>query len=241
MRITKLFLTSLLLCNLMTPAIAQQDSRGSRSKARNRAQSLNRPPIINLLAASSPTVIIPCPRWIAGAWVEQRLTLNLATDASDPDGDTLLYRYSVTGGKTIGEGSNVSWDLTSVASGSYEAAVTVSDQHGGATSSSIKVSALLPTCCLPPCAVVSVSCLDEVEEAQSVTFTANISGGEPTVEPFPNWSVSAGKIIKGQGTYTIEVDTTGLGGEHIEITFEVSGYLPECTNKASCMVQVKKR
>jgi len=50
--------------------------------------------------------------------------------ATDPDGDTLLYTYSTTGGRINGEGPKASWDLSSVASGTYTLTVEVDDGCG---------------------------------------------------------------------------------------------------------------
>ena len=186
MRITKLLLTSLLLCSFMIPAITaqQQNSRGDRSKARNRSQSSsNRPPVIKSLTTSSSSMIIPCPRWTARGWIIESIVFKLTTDASDPDGDTLSYQYLVTDGQITDEGPNVSWDLTNMAPGFYEVKVIVSDQRGGITSSSLSVTLFQPICCLPPCGTIYVDCPSEVEEGQSVTLVANISGGEPNIVP----------------------------------------------------------
>jgi hypothetical protein len=66
------------------------------------------------------------------------------------------------------------------------------------------------------CPQITVSCpTDLVKAGDSVTFSANVSGGDPKVTPTYNWSVSAGTITSGQGTPSITVDTAGLGGESI--------------------------
>ncbi len=44
-----------------------------------------------------------------------------------------------------------------------------------------------------------------------------------------NWSVSAGTITSGQGTSTITVDTTGLGGQSVTATVSIGGADPSCT------------
>jgi hypothetical protein len=242
MTITKLFLTSLFICNVMIPAIDQHQDRGAdRSQVRNRAHSINKPPVISSIVPSSTSVTIQCPKWFAGAWSAESVTVDLTTSALDPDGDSLLYTYVVTGGQINGEGSQVRWDLTGVEPGPYEATVTVNDQRGGVTTSSIKVAAQSLNCCFGTCAAINVSCPDDTEDGRPIVIAASVSGGDSSLEPIPNWTVSAGKIIKGQGTYTIEVDTTGLDGQEIEATFEVGGFPPECSNKASCKIQVRKK
>jgi hypothetical protein len=168
-------------------------------------------------------------------------TLDLATEASDPDLDTLSYQYSVRVGQIIGLGSKVKWDLTGVEPGSYEVTVLVSDKDNGSALRAINVSLYLPGCCLPPCAALTISGPDEVEEGQSITFTASLAGGEPTVEPTYKWSVSAGTILKGQGTAIIEVDISGHAGQQVTVTLDVGGYPPECQSTTALQVQVRKK
>lgn len=55
--------------------------------------------------------------------------VNLQANASDPDGDTLLYTYSSSAGRIIGEGSSATWDLGGVAPGVYTASVEVDDGY----------------------------------------------------------------------------------------------------------------
>lgn len=238
----KLFLTTLLVLSLILPTTAQQGGRRVCRKAKTSARSLdNQPPIIKSLITSSATITIPCPRWVEGSYSVGKLRLGVATEASDPDGDSLSYQYFVTGGQIIGKGAKVDWDLTGVKSGAYEVKVQVSDPHGAIVSESSGVSVLSPIHCPAPCASISVSCPDDVEEKKAITFTANVSGGEPTVKPTYNWTVSAGTIINGQGTESIEVDTTGLTEQVVTATLEVGGYPAECGSKASCQVRIRKK
>jgi len=52
--------------------------------------------------------------------------------------------------------------------------------------------------------------------------------------------VSAGSISSGQGTSTITVDTTGLGGQSVTATVELGGLDPSCSRTASCTTQIGK-
>lgn len=237
---TRFLLTLLVLSSLLP--ITQQGGCSFRGKPKSRIQSLgNRPPIIKSLIPSSSTITVPCPRWVAGAYSVNSLTLAVETEAFDPDGDSLKYQYFVTGGKIVGEGAKVNWNLTGIDPGSYEVKVRVDDQRGGSASKTTSVSVLSNVHCPLPCANVTVSCPNDVEQNKSVRFTATISGGEPTVEPTYKWTVSAGTIINGQGTHNIEVDITGLADQQVTATLEVGGYPPECLSKASCGVQVRKK
>lgn len=170
-----------------------------------------------------------------------RLSLAITTKALDPDKDKLSYRYWVEGGRIIGKGAEVSWELTGVKPGFYGGKVQVSDGRGGNATESFKIEVLSMGMCPVPCAHVSISCPDEVEEKQSITFEANVSGGEPTVKPIYQWTVSAGTIISGQGTPTIMVETTGLAGQQVTAILELGGYPPECDGAESSQVRVRKQ
>ncbi len=66
-------------------------------------------------------------------------TVQLATTAIDPDGDPLVYSYTVTAGHIVGKGANVSWDLYGVAPGTYTVVVHVDDGSGHQVSASTSV------------------------------------------------------------------------------------------------------
>jgi hypothetical protein len=59
--------------------------------------------------------------------------------ASDPDGDTLTYSWSTTGGAITGTGNSVSWEAPA-AEGTYTISVAVSDGHGGTASDSCEIT-----------------------------------------------------------------------------------------------------
>ena len=95
----------------------------------------------------------------------------------------------------------------------------------------------------PPqqCPSITVSCPDSAEEPQEPTYTANVSGGDPNVTPTFNWTVSAGMISSGQGTSSIRVETTGVGGQSITATVDVGGFPRECRTSNSCTIMVTKK
>ncbi len=168
--------------------------------------------------------------------------VQLTANATDPDNDTLLYTWSVTGGRLSGEGRSVTWDLSGVATGTYTASVEVNDGNQHMVSGSTTVSVTeCPNCVTPPppCPQIAVSCPDAVDVGQPITFTASVGGGAEGMSPTYNWSVSAGTITSGQGTSTITVDTAGLGGQSVTATVSVGGADPSCTNTASCTSAVR--
>ncbi len=91
------------------------------------------------------------------------------------------------------------------------------------------------------CPVVKVSCPDSVQVGADLTFTADVSGGPSDITPTFNWAVSAGSIKSGQGTSTIEVDTTGIGGQTVTATVDVGGFARECSTSSSCTTSVEEK
>src|SRR6185369_9539769 len=73
------------------------------------------------IAASMTTITLPCrPGYHSRSGscpAAATTSVSLTTTASDPDGDTLLYSYNVTGGRISGDGANVSWDLSGMGPG----------------------------------------------------------------------------------------------------------------------------
>lgn len=70
--------------------------------------------------------------------------------------------------------------------------------------------------------------------SQRASFSAVLAGSDPRFSPIFKWSVSAGTIISGQGTYAIEVDPGNAGGKPITVTLEVGGDIPEGCPKVVC-------
>ncbi|MBP7415582.1 MAG: DUF6438 domain-containing protein [Pyrinomonadaceae bacterium] len=56
--------------------------------------------------------------------------IRVKTIAADPDNDPLVYIYSVSGGKIIGKGLDVIWDLSDVRVGTYSITAAVDDGCG---------------------------------------------------------------------------------------------------------------
>ena len=234
----KLLLTILIVFGLGVSICAQQEG-GVKTTSKKRSLG-NRPPIVKSFVPSRPSITIPCPRWIRGSYAFDKLIIDLSTEAFDPDLNQLRYQYFVSGGKIKGRGSKVSWELTGVDPGSYVAKVQVRDGHGGEARAFISVSLLTLIHCPVPCANISISCPDEVNEGKPINCTANLSGGEPTVNPVYKWLVSAGTITKGQGTSSIEVDMTGVEAQQVLASLEVGGYPPECQDRSTRQVQIRR-
>lgn len=193
-----------------------------------------RPPTVSLEADTQ--VVTVCPE-DQGSFPTR---IRLRARASSPDGNPLRYNWSSTGGRIEGEGPDVVWNLTDARPGTYRARIEVeSGPSGDPLCEAFTELPVIVRACPPPrpfCPNISIYCPDTVSAGQPVTFTANLSGGTSNVNPTYRWAVSAGTITSGQGTTSITVDTTGLGGRAITARVEVVGYELDCS--ASCTTQV---
>jgi hypothetical protein len=83
------------------------------------------------------------------------------------------------------------------------------------------------------CPLITVSCPSSFKPGEVIIFQADIVGGNPNVVPQYNWTISAGRIIEGQGTSSIKVDTAGFG-RAFTATVRVAGFENSCPVTASC-------
>ncbi len=162
----------------------------------------------------------------------------LSTSASDPDGDTLLYSWSTTGGKIRGEGANTSFDTTGLAPGEYTITVQVDDGCGCVAfdSKTIRVTSCPPlTVCFGSNLSVSA---DKAKADAGEKFrltTTGVSGGRNFGAVDYRWSTSAGTIsVNGQSA---TLDTTGVTpGTTIEITVKATSEAGSCSASGSTRV-----
>ena len=221
---------------LVTAAFVYTSTRASQKNKQPAAAPApqNQPPTITLDADTQ--VVTLCPD--AESMSNPRVRLK-ATGVS-PEGKPLRYRWEVSGGRVEGDGTDVVWDLSGAPPGVYNAAVTAeSGPVDNPLCTAFTSTKVVVRTCPPPrpvCPNVTMSCPDVQQAGAPITFTASISGGTAGVTPVYNWKVSAGKILSGQGTQTITVDTSGLAGQPISATVEVEGYSLEC--HASCQSSV---
>ena len=91
------------------------------------------------------------------------------------------------------------------------------------------------------CPKVEISSPSEVDAGQSITFSVSVTGGDRDTTPTFNWTVSAGTISSGQGTSTITVDTTNVGGQSSTATVNIGGYDRECKTSQSGTTAIKPK
>lgn len=170
--------------------------------------------------------------------------VKLSARATGPHANALLYTYSTTGGRVEGGGPEVTLDLTGVAPGTYKVTVAVDDGNGGTTTDAVNITVDRCTCpiTLAPgigddCPTVTVSCQDTTAPDRPVTFTADISGGDPDVTPTFKWSVPGFQIASGQGDSQMTVEPPTQVGK-VRATVKVGGYERSCSMTASCTTNI---
>ncbi len=195
---------------------------------------LNEPPIVTL-SSSSRTITLPC----TGAATSNTCTpsvsqsVQLTASATDPDYDALLYTYTTTAGRIIGEGPNVTWDLSGSQPGTYKVTVEVDDGLGLVAFSSTTVTVAECAVCLPSCPTITIDCPTQfIEPGETGTVSVNVSGVAPNQNLTYKWSVNGGTIISGQGTSSITLTPTA--GQTTTATVDIGGLPPECEHTRSC-------
>jgi hypothetical protein len=213
-----------------------------------------------VLALAIPATAVVAQRVVRKNVVPTPLTVSLTSStstisscASDPSASRIQlkaatnvsasrvakYRWSATAGHVEGDGPSVVWDLAGVQPGYYKASLIVTTGDiGDECEAFSSIPVLVSRCALPApvCPNISISCPDNVLVDQPIRFSANITGVTAGSTPTYYWMVSGGRIIEGQGTTSILVDTAGLGGQSVTATVAVQGYTIDCS--ASCAISI---
>jgi len=194
------------------------------------------------LEVSELRITTPCgpgTRPAEGANCSDDMSTNVVTTAVDPENDVLTYNYTVSGGRIVGQGANVQWDLTGVAPGTYTITAGVDDGCGvcGQTQTrtvTVEACNCIAVCVCPTLTVTGPS--GEVKAGDVLTFTANLSGG--STDFTYDWTVTQGTIIEGQGTPSIRVQTdANLAGQNVTATVNVTSVTcTECSRSESVTV-----
>ena len=214
---------------------------------KQRKTTTNKAPVIAKFQSSDTRV------WTCGERMycegKKRWTVSLEVEASDPDRDPLTYEYAVTGGELIGEGTSVSWKLGDQKLGKYSATVKVSDSKGASTSATLEVIVSQCASCWfpdPPCPVIAMyTHSDFTKETETyrgewMDFLVKISGVDFQTRPDYVWTIENGKILKGQHTPRIRVETTGDVGKEVVARVEVVGFDTSCSTTAETRVPILK-
>lgn len=93
----------------------------------------NKSPDVTELTLSRTEIAATCPSGSVprdASVCSDKMIALVITTAVDPEKDVLMYYYTITGGRIVGQGSKVTWDLTGVAPGTYTITAGVDDGCG---------------------------------------------------------------------------------------------------------------
>jgi hypothetical protein len=201
---------------------------------RNKRQGdiVNIPAVINSVNLSSTTITLGCPAGtVSDNGCSDSRTINVTTSASDAENDVLTYNYTVSGGRIVGTGANVQWDLSGATAGTYTITTGVDDGCGVCGKTNTQTVTVADCAgCHPKCDCATLSVQGPggvTNPGETMTFT--LSGARSNAV---NWSVSAGTIESGQGTSSITV-RTATGMTNVTATAEITGTDPGCNCQTS--------
>jgi hypothetical protein len=165
-------------------------------------------------------IVVPCPPWMKKyasrvsdspcyADGETYGLITVKTTVYNPKNKALTYQYTISGGRIVGEGENVVWDLKGLRPGNYTITAAVNEGRGFNDKTPLQTVTIRDSCCciFCICPTLEVTGGGGVKGGETVEFTANVSGGTAADITY-NWTVSQGEIIEGQGTPKIKVKTT---------------------------------
>lgn len=160
------------------------------------------------------------------------MIVKVTTKASDPENDLPTFGYVVSGGKIVGDGPIVDWDLTDAEPGTYTLIAMAQDGYGvtGRVAKKRVDVYECDTCRLIECPTIDISGPADVKAGASTSFTANVSGGSQQSVTY-EWTVLNGEVVNGQGTPFINVKVAdklapGTGQGSVSVTLKIGGLDP---------------
>jgi hypothetical protein len=231
-------LATVSLCLMLAPGIA----RSGASKVWFKKPAVE-------LQASTKVITYPCSTDEHSASRSCPTTADLQVDLTaviNGFNRQSAYVYTVTGGRIVGQGSKVSWDLSEAGPGFYAVTVEVQDNKKHRASSTVNVTVQNCRDCIIsdfPCPMMVVTCYDQVRAGTPITCKVVVGSSTRPPPTGYEWSArdssgDASERISGQGTY-ISIRTDGLGGQTVFVTVKVKGLDPSCPSTGSGSTIVK--
>ena len=170
-------------------------------------------------------------------------TVAISASASDPDGDTLTYKWTTTGGSISGDGPNLTFNSAGLAPGEYTITCEVDDGCGCVAfdTKTVRVSTCPPVlvCFTTTSLDVTPASTSDINPGEAVTLsTSGVSGGKAFGDVTYTWTASAGTIT-GNGT-SARLDTTGVpNGTTVNVTVTANSSMGNCSASGSATVTTK--
>jgi hypothetical protein len=203
-------------------------------------QAQKKPTIINTSSAPLTLSLTSNAKEVSACTEAGGPKVQLHAQAVSPSGYPIKYRWSTEGGTIVGDGADVTWDLSGLKPGYHKASLDIqtSGNEGECHAFSSVTVVVNPCPVIPPvCPTIEVVCPTNIGIDQPITFTSRATGGTPSITPVYYWTISAGSILEGQGTKTLTVETRGLAGQTIRAYLWMQGY-GSLTCSADCAVSI---
>lgn len=189
------------------------------------------PPTVESIELEKNTIIKPCPAGAVSRSAEtctDEANTTVQVQPADPARDPKTYNYAVSGGRIVGEGPKVIWDMSGAEPGTYSIRANINGGAARTESVTVRDCGCEITCNCPKLKVTVSP--EQAAPGTPVTFTAELEGDQPQDTTF-KWKTDGGRIRTGQGTRQIVVYTGGLNDPFITATvfFKTSG-----ENKCAC-------
>ena len=172
-------------------------------------------------------IFIPCGpgrRVKEGRTCDDVSSIKVKTSVVGSQNDKLQYYYTVSGGRIIGTGASVSWDLSGIRVGTYTITVAIGNDSGVYPEALTETIKIKECNCIfvDACPALEITAANSVKAGETVTLTARVSGGFESDITY-NWTVSQGTIAEGQGTPQIKVKTSReMAGGSLTAALEIS-------------------
>jgi len=199
-------------------AVTVTDGRGAEATTTRTIEvRTNKPPIIAGLTADA-------------IWTLPSGSLQVACNASDPDGDGLSYEWTASGGNITGTGATVNWTAPETV-GMYDVTVVVTDGYGGSDTRTLPISVVTGQ---PPI----IEDLLITKDRYGHCYLKSYSGGyyvgreqkydiecivaDTSIELFYEWSYTGGEIFELSEDGSMIAWTAPNTSDKVTITVTVS-------------------
>jgi hypothetical protein len=150
-------------------------------------------------------------------------------------GNPVTYKYYTTGGSIQQTGPDVQWDLRGLPAAVYSVIAEVNDGCGNLALPVASVRVF--NHCTRDCLTFDCPRQLRSENKSSIVFHVNAPTWAVKENPIFTWRVSTGVIVRGQGTDSVEVDTSGVSsGTEVTAEVIVSGLFESCRNTVSLRI-----
>jgi hypothetical protein len=181
-----------------------------------------------------------------GVTKKDNLLITVKPLVRNPKNTQVFYEYKVTGGRILGQGREVLWNLDGARPGVYTITAWIRGERR--VSVETKTESVTVTecefCDIPciPCPTLAVEENEELRASEYLIFSAKTLGGP--VDNFTyQWTISQGEIAEGQGTSQIKVKITPEMSRNINATVKLEGlqnHCQPCMPTASLLVTIIK-